>query len=52
MLNETMWNIFKETGNIEAYLYVSEYNKKYDQKQKNNTISKKEPLEIKEITII
>ncbi len=27
MLNEIMWNIFEETGNIYAYLYVREYNK-------------------------
>lgn len=24
MLNSCMWNIFKKTGNIEAYLYLSE----------------------------
>lgn len=26
MLNKTMWNIFKNTGNINAYLYINDYN--------------------------
>lgn len=52
MLNKAMWNIFKETGNLYAYLYVKEYNKYYYSKNEDNTISDKSPLEIKEITII
>jgi len=52
MLNKTMWNIFKETGNIYAYLYVKDYNKQYCDKNENNTGTKRAPLEIKEITII
>ncbi|GEM_PF-2042821 len=49
MLNETMWNIFKETGNIYAYLYTKDYDKHCSN---NNTVNKKAPLEMKEITII
>lgn len=52
MLNETMWNIFKETGNIYAYLYTKDYDKHCSNKSNNNTINKKAPLDIKEITII
>ena len=51
MLNKDMWNIFKETGNIYAYLYVNEYNKNYCQENKDHS-NKRAPLEIKEITII
>lgn len=52
MINKTMWNIFEETGNIEAFLYINEHDKLYNEQEKNNIISKKELLEIKEITII
>lgn len=50
MLNKTMWDIFKKTGNINAYLYLKEY-EKYSF-NKNNMQIKNAPLQIKEITII
>lgn len=50
MLNQTMWDIFKKTGNINAYLYLKEYDK-YSF-NKNNMQIKNAPLQIKEITII
>lgn len=52
MLNKTMWNIFKETGNIYAYLYVKECNEYCYNKNGENNIYAKEPLKIKEIKIV
>lgn len=52
MLNKTMWNIFKGTGNVYAYLYVKEYDENYNIESKDNKIAKRAPLEVKEITII
>lgn len=33
MLNNNMWNIFKKTGNIEAYLYYRQYKKMLEFKE-------------------
>lgn len=59
MLNKIMWNIFKETGNIYAYLYVKEcgeYLKECNEcrynEDKENSIYTKKPLELNEITIV
>lgn len=52
MLSKIMWNIFKETGNIYAYLYVMECNRYcYNKNDENSTYTKK-TLEMKEITIM
>ena len=59
MLNKIMWNIFKETGNINAYLYVRECNEYsgkcnkycYNKSEENSTYIKK-PLEINGATIM
>ncbi|MCK9267291.1 MAG: YqzL family protein [Alkaliphilus sp.] len=59
MLNKIMWNIFKKTGNIYAYMYLKEcdvnsgeFNKYcYNGDEKNN-IYTEETLEMNEITIM
>lgn len=48
MLNEIMWNIFKKTGNINAYLYMKDYEENCSKKNEKKIA----PLEVKEITII
>ena len=35
MLNQDIWNIFKKTGNIEAYLYYKEYDRVVGSREKN-----------------
>ncbi|ARE88125.1 YqzL family protein [Clostridium formicaceticum] len=44
MLNKKMWNIFKKTGNIEAYLYCKEY--------KDYIKSKEEDVNVSEIQLL
>ncbi len=51
MLNKAMWNIFEETGNIYAYLYVRECNEHlrecgeyyYNKSEGNNAYIEKQP---------
>lgn len=52
MLNKTMWNIFKQTGNVYAYLYVKQYDKDYYDEEERHENCPKIPLEIKEIKIV
>lgn len=59
MLDKIMWNIFEETGNIYAYLYVKEYNEYlekrngycYNKNEESDAYAKK-PLKLNEITIV
>ncbi len=59
MLNKIMWNIFKETGNIYAYMYVKERDVNSGEspeccynKDEENNIYTEETLEMNEITIM
>ncbi|HZJ76461.1 MAG TPA: YqzL family protein [Oscillospiraceae bacterium] len=59
MLNKIMWNIFKETGNIYAYMYVKErdvnlreFNECCYDRDKNNNVYTEETLEMNGITLM
>ena len=59
MLNKIMWNIFKETGNIYAYLYVRECDvnsNKFEEycynRDETDNIYSEETLEMNGITIM
>lgn len=50
-----MWNIFKETGNIEAYLYVSQYNNHKENHHKRDKVKEtytSMPLELEKIELV
>ncbi|MDI9475488.1 MAG: YqzL family protein [Natronincolaceae bacterium] len=59
MLDKIMWNIFEETGNIYAYLYVkecNEYSEKCNEycynKNEESDIYAKNPMKLNGVTIV